>query len=76
MPDFLSLSVERIGIMDSAAIESSHIKKGLGRVLIKAGYEQLLEISPDVVCGMAWKKANGLTNVQNINIRIRFEELT
>ncbi len=67
------LSVEKIGIMDSAAIESSYKKKGLGRVLIKAGYEQLLEINPDVVCGMAWKKADGLINVQKLLLELGLE---
>ena len=67
------LSVERIGIMDSAAIESSYKKKGLGRYLIKAGYEQLLKINPDVVCGMAWKKADGITNVQKLLLELGLE---
>lgn len=26
----------------------------------------MLKIKPDIVCGMAWKNANGITNVQKV----------
>ena len=68
------LAVRKIGIGDAAGIDSTRKKRGLGRLLVQASYNKLLDEGADVLCGMAWKSIHGVTNIGKILVEIGLEE--
>ena len=68
------LSVKKIGILDAAAVDNAGKKKGLGRLLVRASYNKLLDEGVDVICGMAWKSIHGVTNAGKILVENGLEE--
>jgi len=68
------LSVKKIGILDAAAVDNARKKRGLGRLLVRAFYNKLLDEGADVICGMAWKSIHGVTNAGKLVVEIGLEE--
>ena len=68
------LSIRKIGILDAAAVDNARKRGGLGRLLIGASCNKLLDEGAHVICGMAWKNLHGVTNVGKILVEIGLEE--
>jgi len=68
------LPLKKTGILDAAAIDNAKKKGGLGRLLVRASYNKLLDEGANVICGMAWKNIHGVTNVGKILIEIGLTE--
>jgi len=68
------LSFRKIGILDAAAVDKARKRGGLGKLLIGASYNKLLDEGAHVICGMAWKNIHGETNVGKILFEIGLEE--
>lgn len=68
------LSLNKIGILDSGAIESARQKEGLGRLLVHASSKRLVHEEADVICSMAWKTIHGVTNAKKLLKEMGLEE--
>ena len=68
------LSIRKIGILDSAAIDKARKRGGLGRLLVRASYIKLMDEGADVICAMAWKNIHGVTNAGKILVENGLEE--
>jgi len=68
------LSIRKIGILDAAAIDNTMQKGGLGRLLVRASCDKLLDEGADVACSMAWKNIHGVTNARKILVENGLEE--
>lgn len=68
------LSFRQISISDAMAIHSTMKKKGLGRLLMQAMLNKLMDEGADVFCTMAWKDINGITNAGKLAREIGAEE--
>jgi hypothetical protein len=60
------LSFRRIGILDAAAVDHSRKGRGMGRLLARASCGKLVEEGAEVICSMAWKDINGVTNARKL----------
>lgn len=60
------LSVEKIGVLDAAAVDNARKRGGLGKLLARASCDKLLDEGADVICSMAWKSIHGVTNARKI----------
>jgi len=60
------LSKERIGLFDSASIRKDLQGIGLGTELSAACYSEFVFRNVDLMCGMAWKSADGNINIDGI----------
>lgn len=68
------LSVRKIGISDALAIDNMRKKGGLGRLLLHATYNKLVEEGADVICAMVWKDIHGVKNAGKLFTEIGLEE--
>ena len=60
------LSKERIGLIDSTAINKDLQGLGLGTVLLEACLKEFRERNVNIICSMGWKSVDGTINVDGI----------
>lgn len=68
------LSVNKIGIIDAAATDDSRKREGLGRLLVRAMYNKVLDEGAGVICSMAWKSIHGVTNAEKLLLELGLKE--
>jgi ribosomal protein S18 acetylase RimI-like enzyme len=68
------LAQSRICIIDALAIDNTHKRMGLGRLLADAITGEAMEKGVDVFCGMAWKSVHGGTNAAKLLLEIGLRE--
>ena len=67
------VSMRKIGITDAMAVDNTRKRKGLGRRLLHALHQRLVDEGADVICTMAWKDIHGVTNAGKLAVEIGME---
>jgi Predicted acetyltransferase len=64
------MKFKTIGLIDSVAVAHEMKGKGIGGELLDACYKELVSRGAKVICAMAWKGVNGITNIEGILVRL------
>ena len=64
------MGFDTIGLLGSVAVAHEMKGKGIGGELLDACYKELVSRGAKVICAMAWKGVNGITNIEGILVRL------
>lgn len=65
---------QKIGFLETMAIDKDRKRTGAGRRLLMVAMEDLINRGAKVMCGVAWKDFNGVTNMKKLFTEFGFEE--